>query len=69
MNNNAPEPVEQCHDDSSQWELSEQCDDDFPQWDLRLSELQLMELSAAWPEEADGVLGGDPALTSELPFR
>ena len=54
MNNKAPEPVEQCDDDSSQWEPSEQCDDDFPEWELRLSELQLMELSAAQLEEADG---------------
>jgi hypothetical protein len=40
MDYKAPEAVEQCDDDSSQWEL-------------RLSQLQLMELSAA-QLEADG---------------
>jgi hypothetical protein len=53
MDYKAPEAVEQCDDDSSQWALSGQCDDDSSQWELRLSQLQLMELSAA-QLEADG---------------
>jgi hypothetical protein len=45
--------------DSKAPELVEQCDDDFSEWELRLPELKLMELSI---EELDEVAGGQSSM-------